>query len=293
MNPSLAVFILFTSSIGWGLCWLPLKYLETRGMDGPMLVLLAFGTASLALLLPLLRQRHRWQGQAGQLLLIALLGGFANLAFQVALQQGEVIRVMILFYLLPVWTVLGGRVVLGEHIDALRVFTVGAALLGALLILGGFEALLTRPSWVDLLALASGMGFAFNNIAFRATPDLPVTSKVAAMFMGGAVLVGLYLGYTLQTLPDYAPDALLLSALYGLLWLMLITFGTQWGVTQLEAGRASVIIVMELVTAVVSATLLLGENMAPLEMLGGLMVLSAAIIEGRREEAPLPEVGST
>lgn len=289
MNPSLAVPILFISSIGWGLSWLPLKFLQERGMDGPPLVLIAFGTASLALLWPFFRQRVQWRGQLRELLIIALLGGFANLAFQIALQTGEVIRVMILFYLLPVWSVLGGRVVLGERIDALRVFTVGSALSGALLILGGFEVLFTKPSWVDLLALGSGMGFAFNNIAFRATPDLPVTSKVTAMFAGGTVLIGLYLLFAAAAPMTADPGIVGLTALYGLVWLMLITFGTQWGVTQLEAGRSSVIIVMELVTAVVSATLLLGEQMNAWEAIGGLMVLSAAIIEGRREEAPALE----
>jgi drug/metabolite transporter (DMT)-like permease len=291
MNPTLAVPILFLSSIGWGLSWLPLKALEARGLEGPLLVLVAFGCASLVLLWPFLRQRGQWRSQLRQLLLIAVLGGFANLAFQIALQQGEVIRVMILFYLLPVWSVLGGRLVLGERIDALRLFALGAALLGALLILGGVEVLLIGPSWVDLLALGAGMGFAFNNIAFRATPALPVTSKIFAMFAGGLVLIALYL-MMLAPVQGPAPDAgtLSLTALYGMAWLLLITFGTQWAVTCMEAGRSSLIIVMELVTAVVSAALLLGETLDAWELLGGLLVLSAAVLEGRREAEVVPVV---
>ena len=88
-----------------------------------------------------------------------------------------------------------------------------------------------------------------------------------------------------------APGVLLLTMLYGVLWLMLITFGTQWGVTQLEAGRASIIIIMELVAAVVSASLLLGETLAPLELVGGLLVVTAVLVETARE-CSLPTAAS-
>jgi drug/metabolite transporter (DMT)-like permease len=283
MRVSLPVLVLFISSVGWGLTWLPLKYLNQQGMQGPTLVFVAFAAAALVLLPAFLRQRRSWAGQVRYLLLIALFGGFANLSFQIALYEGEVIRVMILFYLLPVWSVLGGRLFLGERIDRLRMVTVAGALLGAFLILGGFAVLDTRPGWVDLLAIASGMAFSMNNIAFRATPALPVTSKVTAVFIGCAVLVGGYLLFNPPAPAIHAPDTLLLTMLYGVFWLTLITFGTQWGVTQLEAGRASIIIIMELVTAVVSAGLLLGETLAAGELAGGLLVVSAVLVETWRE----------
>jgi drug/metabolite transporter (DMT)-like permease len=285
MGVSAPVLVLFLSSIGWGLTWLPLKYLNQQGMQGPQLVFVAFTAAALMLLPAFARQRASWSGQLRYLLLIALFGGFANLSFQIALYEGEVIRVMILFYLLPVWSVLGGRVFLGERIDALRVVTVCGALLGAFLILGGFGVFDARPGWVDLLAIASGMTFALNNIVFRATQDLPVTSKVTAVFIGCAALVGGYLLFSAPPTTVQTPVALLLTMLYGVLWLTLITFGTQWGVTRLEAGRASIIIIMELVTAVVSASLLLGESLTPTERVGGLLVVSAVFIETVREAA--------
>jgi drug/metabolite transporter (DMT)-like permease len=283
---SLPVLVLFLSSVGWGLTWLPLKYLNQHGMQGPTLVFVAFAAAALVLLPAFIRQRHSWAGQFHYLLLIALFGGFANLAFQISLYEGEVIRVMILFYLLPVWSVIGGRVFLGERIDRLRMLTVSGALLGAFLILGGVAVLDTGSGWVDLLAVASGMAFAMNNVVFRATQTLPVTSKVTAVFIGCALLVGGYLLLFGHTVPAIdAPGTLLLTILYGVFWLTMITFGTQWGVTRLEAGRASIIIIMELVTAALSASLLLGETLSPPELFGGLLVVSAVIIETAREVA--------
>jgi drug/metabolite transporter (DMT)-like permease len=289
---SLPVLVLFFSSIGWGLTWLPLKYLNQQGVQGPMLVFVAFTAGALVLLPAFARQQRYWQGQLHYLALIALFGGFANLSFQIALVQGEVIRVMILFYLLPVWSVLGGRLFLGERIDALRLVTVSGALLGAFLILGGIAMFDTRSSWVDLLAIASGMAFAMNNIVFRATQSLPVTSKVTAVFVGCTVLVGAYLLLATPEPAIFGWQPLILTMVYGVVWLTLITFGTQWGVTRLEAGRASIIIIMELAAAVVSASLLLGETLTGQELLGGLLVLATVVVETLREVAT-PQVSST
>ncbi len=50
----------------------------------------------------------------------------------------------------------------------------------------------------------------------------------------------------------------------------------------MEAGRASVIIILELVTAVASALWIGGERMSVTEMVGGALILTAAVIEARR-----------
>jgi drug/metabolite transporter (DMT)-like permease len=287
MNPSLPVIVLFISSVGWGLTWLPIKYLNVQGIEGPFLVLIAFTAASLCLLPVFLRQRQQWLPHLNFVLLIALFGGFANLAFQVAIYHGDVIRVMILFYLLPVWSVLGGVLFLKESIDAKRIFTVIAALLGAFLILGGFALFQQPPGWIDLLAIGSGFAFAMNNLLFRATQTIPLTSKVTAMFAGCAILIGGFFLFGTNSVSTYSTGSLWLTILYGIVWLTLITFGTQWGVTRIQAGRASIIIVMELVVAVISAAIILQQTMSLIEIVGGLLVVSAAIIEGAREDVPL------
>ena len=69
---------------------------------------------------------------------------------------------------------------------------------------------------------------------------------------------------------------------YALFWLLAANVGSQWGVTHLEAGRASIIIIMELVTAVVTATWIGGERMDALEMFGGALIVMAATIEALR-----------
>jgi drug/metabolite transporter (DMT)-like permease len=287
MRHGLAITILFISSVGWGLTWLPIKGINQMGLDGIYLVFIAFASAGLLLSPFLFIQRVCWRGNFRFLLLIALFGGIANLSFQTALVHGNVVRVMILFYLLPVWSVLGAWYILKEKPDWIRILAVCVSLSGAMLILNIDSSAFAGLSWIDLLAIIAGMAFALNNIYFRKTADQPLAGKVSAMFLGCAGFIGAYL--LLNPVTTAFPENLspVYAAIYGVLFLNLITFGTQWGVTQLEAGRAALIIVMELVVAVVSVALLTDITLSLREITGAVMVLSAAVTEGWREPEPV------
>jgi drug/metabolite transporter (DMT)-like permease len=242
---------------------------------------IAAGAAALCLAPVVVRERAwRAKGSLG-LLLIFLLGGYANLAFSTALVYGEVVRVMVLFYLLPVWGVTGGYFFLGERVTVLRLVAVACALSGAVLVLGGFSAFRGSVSLMDLLAVSSGLAFAGSNLVFRARQELPLVSKAAAMLLGSSVLAALGLAVGLQAASGIQPTGIAWAVAYGVGWLLLATLGGQYGVTHLEAGRSSVIIIIELLAAVASAMLLGGERMAPLEMAGGALILLAALIEAR------------
>jgi drug/metabolite transporter (DMT)-like permease len=279
-----AVLVLFLSSAGWGLTWLPIKALSNMGLDGMHLVFIAFFSGALLSSPWLFLQRNHWRKKLSLMVMIALAGGFANASFQTAIYHGDVIRVMILFYMLPVWSVIGGRVFLSEKIDAVRVFAVLLSLSGAFVILDIGHTSWAGVTTIDLLAIGSGLGLAATNILFRFTQDIPVMSKVSAMFIGCTLLIGLSLLVftTTAALPDNT--AVYWAIAYGALWLLLLTTGTQWGVTQMDAGRSAVIIVVELVVAVASTALIVAGELALFEIIGGIMVLSAALLEGSRNE---------
>jgi len=281
---SLPVVVLLLSSIGWGLTWLPLRYFERVGLDGPLMIFIAFSSAVLFLLPRFMWQIKSWKKDLHLLLMIAVFGGIANLSFQSALYYGDVVRVMILFYLLPIWSVLGGRIFLGETIDALRMVTLASAIGGGFLILGGVGIFTRPPDLIDMLAILSGFSFAMNNLVFRAAQSIPVISKVTAMFFGVTVFIGIFLIVDANPVDLPAPQTTALAVLYGVVWLSLITFGTQWGVTHLDAGRASIIIVMELVVAVISAVIILGQVLSGSEMMGAALVIVAALLEGVRQD---------
>jgi drug/metabolite transporter (DMT)-like permease len=277
------VWALLGASVLWGLSWWPLKALHAAGFEGVSLICACFGLLSLVVSPAMLRQRAQWRAYTGKLLWIALFGGAANLSFAYAMIVGDVVRVMVLFYLLPVWGVLGGLLILKERVDAWRWSALVLAVAGALIVLGGFEVWRRPPSWIDAIALLSGFFFALNNLAFRALQSVPVASKIGALFYGCFILSTLTLLFNAEGFQGGASvNAWLGLAAYALCWMLAANFGSQWGVTQLEAGRSSIIIITELITAVISAAWILGKILTPAEMMGGALILAAALMEALR-----------
>jgi len=285
MHSHLAVWVLFFSAIGWGLTWLPIKGLNDMGLHTLHLITVAFAAPALMLLPWVYRHRSLWLPVLPLMLLISVFGGFANFSFQTALAKGDVIRVMILFYMLPIWSVIGGWFFLKERIDKRRLMALVLCVAGALCILEAWNVSLGVLSINDLLALGAGMGLSASNIIFRFTAHIPLVSKIGFMFLGCVVFPGLYLLFFSSSISAYLPanNAVPLAILYGIAWIMVITFGSQWAVTQLEAGRSAVILVMELVAAVVSVVLLTQNHLGVHEILGAIMVIVAALLEGSRK----------
>jgi drug/metabolite transporter (DMT)-like permease len=275
-----AVAALLVSGFFWGLTWLPLKHFAQHGLSGLALTLLAYGAVGV-LGLPLVwSQRTAWRAQTGLLALVGVLGGTANLCFVNALILGEVVRAMLLFYLAPMWSVLGGRVFLGERITGSRVVTVGLSLVGAGLVLGA-DADLTAPlQAADLLAVASGFFYAMQNVASRKAAAVPALPKAVAVFFASGVLAGATMLALGQEVP--APSAAQVVQLAGFAaWMAIAMWTTMYGVTHLEAGRSGVLLVAELLVAAVSAMLIAGERLAGLEWLGAALILFAAVAEAR------------
>lgn len=278
----LPVLALVGSSIIWGCTWLPLKYFASAGLDGAALFFIAYGSVLVFALPLLLRQLAQWRTQWRVIVGIFFLGGYASIAFNMSVMYGDVVRMMSLFYMLPVWAVLGGLLFLGERLTSLRLLAVACALSGAWLILGGVNIFKQPPSWLDLLAISSGFAYAMNNIIFRATPDLPISPKIALMFFSCTVMSGFLLLMGVQHWPlVVSPTLLLLASGFGLCWLLLANVGTQWGVTHLEAGRAAVIIILELVAAVLTSMWFNHEVLTVTEWCGAALIMTAALLEAR------------
>jgi drug/metabolite transporter (DMT)-like permease len=281
--PLLPVVVLLASSTLWGLTWLPLKRFGDFGIEGPLVTLGAHGTVGVLVLPALLLLRKAWIGQWRSMLLLGVFGGLANLAFSTAMQLGDVTRVMALFYLLPAWGVVLARVLLGERVDRKRGLSLACALVGAFLVLGGVRLLVAPPTWIDGLAVLSGFSLAVNNVVFRKAQDVPMTPKVMVVFAGslvwafGAVVFGASAAEVTTE-----PIRWLEVVAFGLIWILAATAGTLYGVNHLEAGRSSVLIIMELVTAVASSVLVLGTLPDASACAGGVLILAAALLEALR-----------
>jgi drug/metabolite transporter (DMT)-like permease len=270
--------LLFSASL-WGLSWMPLKWFIAQGLTGPVVSLLSYGLVGLCALAFIWRDRAAWRVQWGLMLALAAVGGWANTSFVNALMMGDVVRVMFLFYLSPVWSVLGGWLFLKERIPATRWGAVAAAIVGLWMVLGGPSTMSLSLSLVDLLALSAGFAFAANNILARAAQAIPMRSKTMTVFAGCGVISLAATSALGHSVPAMGVGVWLAILGYGFGWLLLATATWQFGVTHLESSRAGVILLAELVVAVMSALWFGGETLTPMGWAGGALIAIAALVE--------------
>ena len=283
----LPLLLLFFSASLWGLTWWPVKNFAAAGLSGPWLTLLSYGPVGLAGLYFVWCERAAWRRQLGLFLLLGLVGGWANTAFINALLLGDVVRVMLLFYLSPIWSVLGGRLFLGEKVGPRRMLAVVLALAGLWFVIGGAQAFNAPLSTSDLLALSAGLAFAGNNLISRATQSVPMVSKTVVVFIGCGVVSAAALGWQNLPAPTLSVPLGLALLAYGFVWMLLATATWQYGVTHLESGRTGVILITELVVAVLTVTWFGGEEMLPRIWLGGLLIAAASLIEATDNPEPV------
>ena len=279
----LAVGALLAAGLLWGLTWIPFKHFGALGLTGITLTMMSYGLIGLTVLPWLAWRRRTWLPQLRPVALIALTGGAANVCFVSALMRGEVVRVMLLFYLAPVWGVLGGRIFFGEPLTALRIAGVGAAVAGAFVLLGGPAILAAPPGIVDLLALASGMLYASQNIATRSADRTPLDVKTLAVFVGCGLLSCVLVLASGAPLPPLSAMLVGQLAAFAGIWMMAAMVFTAYGVTHLEAGRAAILLVFELLAAVISAMWIAGERLTGVEWIGAALIVGAALLEARSD----------
>jgi drug/metabolite transporter (DMT)-like permease len=284
----LAVLALLLNAFTWGLSWWPFRQMRALGLHPLWLTGLVYALATLALLAArpaalatVLRTPALW--------LLVLASGLTNACFNWAVSIGDVVRVVLLFYLMPLWTVLLSRWLLGERISLRGGLRVALALAGAAAVLwptATAAATATHAAGAqylpDLLGLAGGFGFALNNVMLRRESHRAESARALAMFGGGA-LVSLALavllgGSGLVPLPP-APAAGWLALTVALaLWVLVANLGLQYGAARLPANTTSVIMISEVFFASASALALGAGTLGPRELLGALLILGAAAL---------------
>jgi len=214
---------------------------------------------------------------------LVLASGTTNAAFNWGVTIGDVVRVVLLFYLMPLWAVLLARLVLGERLSALAGVRVLLALGGAAIVLWPQGAALPLPATLaEGLGVLGGFAFALNNVMLRREAQQPELARALAMFLGGAVVAGLLaLGLGAQGLVPAPPPpawpwvagALGLGALF-----LLSNLALQYGAARLSANATAVVMVTEVLFASVSAVLLGAGQLSLSLLLGGALIVSAALL---------------
>jgi drug/metabolite transporter (DMT)-like permease len=226
--------------------------------------------------------------QPKTMLWIGLIAGWTNLSYVLAVIDGEVMRIMLLFYLSPLWTILLARFWLKEPITKIGFISITVALLGAYIMLAGpFSAVISHVpvprNTSEWLALSAGIGFSLTNVITRKSQHLSLLQKSFSVWIGvilvAAIAAPILVGQFHQSFPSpsfFSLNNWLMMTLIALL-LVASTMLVQFGVTQLSAIRASVLFLFELVVAAIASYYLANEAMTANEWIGGLLIVAAAL----------------
>lgn len=273
----------------WGLFWYPLRWFAEFGLTGLWSSLLIYLGTMPVLIYILYGRLHELSRAPGMLLLIALASGWCNTAFILAMLDGHVVRVLLLFYLSPVWTVILGFIFLGERPRRLGLVTIALAILGALIMLWNSDMGAPLPQTrADWLALSSGMAFAVTNVAVRYTQSVSVRVKTVISWVGVVLIAGLLIIAGGQGLAVTDNMIMIAALLFGLVVMVIMTLSVQYGVTHMPAHRSAVILLFEIVVGAVSAFILTDEVMTLQDWAGGALVVTAAYLSARIPDEHVP-----
>lgn len=277
----LAVLSLFGSALIWGLIWYPYRLLRDAGIHG---IVSSSVTCAIAFALGLLFFRRSFSRftPSWALLLLALSSGVCNLGYVLATLTGDVLRVLLLFYLAPLWTVLFAWILLGERLSRFGAYIIALSLVGALIMLWHPHIGLPVPrDSADWLGLGAGISFALFNVLSRQVADVSIEIKSMSAFFGVVVVGGglVLLGFAPAQIPSVFS-----------VWAMLVAIGAvlvgasliaQYGLARVASNRAIVIMLSEVGFAALASWLLANEVPALRDWIGGAMILAASLLSAK------------
>jgi drug/metabolite transporter, DME family len=217
-----------------------------------------------------------------------------NLGAFIAFERITIALTLLVFYLYPALVAVISTLWFGERLDRLRWGALVLSLVGMALVVfqapegGRFDLLGIGLAFVAALmqvfyVLAARHGFAH-------VPG----AQAGAMTMGGAtvlyVLIALGLGNLGQLAqPTASLDALWPVVLAGTLGAGIPTVAYILGIRRLGPSRAAILATFEPVVGVLLAALLLAERPAPIQLVGGALIIASGVVLQLRSRAKVAE----
>jgi drug/metabolite transporter (DMT)-like permease len=282
----LAVLALVLNALVWGLSWWPLRQLDANGLHPLWATACVFTLATLVLTCISPTGWSHFK-QHPQLWWLMAASGLTNIGFNWAVTTGDVVRVVLLFYLMPTWSLLLAWWLLGERPTRGALARLGLALLGVVLVLKTPDSPWPLPQDLpDVLALLAGFCFALTNIWLLRLQHTSESSRMLAMFGGGSLMAlvcamlatwaGVIPALSMLTANDlgaWAPYVVGLSVAF-----LVSNFTLQYGAARLSAHATAMVMMSEVVFASVSSVALGASALTWRVGLGGGMIVLAALL---------------
>ena len=279
--PTLAIML---GASVWGMVWYPLRMLHALGVTGTAASALTSGAGCLFVLLvrrsAIKTMRWHWLLPA-----LALFAGITNLGFVWGAIHGQVMRVLLLFYLTPAWTALFAHFILHERLTWAGAGLAALSLAGAMMMLWSPQLGIPVPGGLaEWAGLAAGMSFAMSNVLIlktsRVLPGMKAEMRTAVIFGGAAIFGGCASFFESMPAPPAGEHIGMAVFLVLAIGFVLATNNmlVQYGLARVPANRASIIMLFEIVITALTAWLFAGEVPGPREWAGGACIVLASAL---------------
>lgn len=243
-----------------------------------------------------------WRSLSGQdraaLGVAALMGASLDVTMFLAYSRVPVAIVLLCFYLFPAM-VAGASALLGwERLDRVRGLALVVALAGMVaVVVGGSD--LGVVGGIDLIGVGLALGSALSQTVFvlvarRGYREVPA-EQAMVVILGVSTIIATALAFVTGSLataflPFASMDLLGLMLFAGVFAAGLPSLLFLAGIRWIGGVRAGILMLSQAPVGVVLAALFLDEAIGPIQVLGGIAILAAAVIIQRSAtaEAPAP-----
>ena len=281
--PNLTVIV---SCLFWGTYWIPLRSIDGINSGSVWPLFLSFLLLALILVKPLIKSITNIFINKNYFFLAGCF--FAALGISLyseSLLRGEIAKVVVLFYLCPIWGTIFARFILNHSFTIKRIFSIILGIIGLEIIVGFEKGIILPSTTVEWIALLAGLMWAMSMTLFNlanTTSSAEKTSLTAFLipfvylflcFIPGGR--NLAIPYSLLSIhPIY-----IWMILFVIIWLLPSILLTYFSVEVLDPGRINILLAFEVAVGFLSSALLTSEIIGFREYIGAIFVVSACFVD--------------
>ena len=271
------------SGIIFGIYWIPLRFMDEAGIHG-MWAVMVFNTLSFVLLLPyIIKHRNDFFPGRRRVHLTMFAAGFAYVLYMGSFLYTEVIRALVLFYLMPIWGFIVARIFIGEPITKIRWLSMVFGL-GGLIVICGVENGIPIPSNAgDWMGLCAGLIWAGVSLSMLTDKQDAINYTITFLFWGAVCAVMVALIATQSGVLAFAQWERLGSIMIWLIPMAILiiipaAFATIYAPSQLNPGIVGLLFMTEISIGAATAALFAGEPFGVKEITGVILITLAGLL---------------
>ena len=281
--PNLTVII---SCLFWGTYWIPLRSIDSDNSGSVWPLFLGFLLLALILIKPLIKSITNVFINKNYFFLVGCF--FAALGISLyseSLLRGEIAKVVVLFYLCPIWGTIFARFILNHPFTIKRIFSIMLGIIGLEIIVGFEKGIILSSTTVEWIALLAGLMWAMSMTLFNlanTTSGIEKTSLTAFLIPFIYLFLCFIPGGRNLTLPEslYNLNPIYIwIILFSVIWLLPSILLTYFSVEVLDPGRINILLAFEVAVGFLSAALLTNEIIGFREYIGAIFVVSACFLD--------------